>query len=84
MARRRFKRFGLNDAAKADVCDSLRVARKAITEVTRSYYFEQAEYQAACAADAALVKLGETLGRPDDSMWRDGAKLATPPEDKRD
>ncbi len=32
----------------------------------------------------ALVKLGETLGRPDDSMWRDGAKLATPPEDKRD
>ncbi|MGE0666913.1 MAG: hypothetical protein AB7O49_10195 [Sphingomonadales bacterium] len=80
MSRRRFKRTGLRDDQKAEVVKTIGAARQAIGQVTLNYYFEQPEYQAACRANDALLKLGETLGHPDNSMWRDGAAQVTAPE----
>jgi hypothetical protein len=82
--RTRFKRMGLRDDKKVEVVEAIVVARRALGQVTLNYYFQQPEYQAACRANDALLKLGEALGHADGSMWRDGAaqvKARTQKED---
>ncbi len=78
--RTRFKRTGLRGEQKAEVVEAMDAARRAIGQVTLNYYFQQPEYQAACRANDALLKLGEALGHDDRSMWRDGAAQVTGPK----